>query len=43
MRLLLDELYAEQIAEKLRERGHDVVSAKSPPTSKAWRTTSSSA
>jgi hypothetical protein len=28
VRLLLDELYSKQIAERLRTRGHDVVSAK---------------
>ncbi len=31
MRLLLDELYSKQIAEQLRERGHDVVSVKERP------------
>ena len=28
MKLLLDELYSKQIAQRLRERGHDVVSVK---------------
>lgn len=31
MRLLLDELYARQIAEQLRERGHDVIAVKERP------------
>jgi hypothetical protein len=31
VRLLLDELYSKQIAEQLRERGHDVVSVKERP------------
>ena len=31
MRLVLDELYSKQIAEQLRERGHDVVSVTERP------------
>ena len=31
MKLLLDELYAKQIAEELRKREHDVVSVKERP------------